>query len=319
MDFLADQASLAVATRMRRLSDQISQQVRAVYQATGVDFDPRHFSVVRYLASHNTSTVTEMAAALGLTHPAISQIVKSLIEEGWLNFNTPTEDERCRTLSFSPKGKQQVAELEPIWRELKLGLDELLNETKYPVIEVLASLEQALQRRSISSRVLPNLSDQPAVEGLEITEWDPRYAAAFEDLNRSWIEKYFELEKNDLQILQDPEKIILKPGGHVFFAKLGGAVVGTCALFKKDRTAFELARMAVAEQVRRRGIGRALTYAAIKKARAEGAKKVFLESFKPTLNAGIELYRSCGFKESMPKGYKFSYKYRANIYMELEL
>jgi ribosomal protein S18 acetylase RimI-like enzyme len=77
--------------------------------------------------------------------------------------------------------------------------------------------------------------------------------------------------------------------------------------------------MAVAEQVRRRGIGRALTYTAIKKARAEGAKKIFLESFRPTLNAGIELYRSCGFKESIPAGYKFSYKHRANVYMELEL
>lgn len=316
MDFLAELGSIAIATRMRRVSDEFVRQVREVYLQSGIDFDPKYFAVVRYIHERGSATVMEMANAFGLTHPAVSQMVKSLIDEEIIDWQCCVEDDRKRNLKFSTKGKKLVQKLAPLWRELTYSIDEVLNETQTPFLESLTSIESSLSAKSLAERIGKGLRRDSSANAVEIIEWNPRYAAAFEDLNRSWIEKYFKFEKNDLRILQDPEKYIIDPGGAILFAKLNGTIVGTCALFNHGKGVYELARMAVAEHVRRSGIGRALTAAAIKKARQLGAKKLMLETFRPTLNAGIELYRSCGFIEMPPPSGKYSYAHRANVYME---
>src|SRR5262249_55536463 len=149
-------------------------------------------------------------------------------------------DERKRLICFSAKGKKLIAKLEPIWRELQIGIDDILNETHTPFMNVLGALEASLRSTPLSERVISALHGASDNGEVEIVGWNPRYAAAFEDLNREWIEKHFRLEKNDAAILGDPEAHILAPGGAIFFAKLGGAVVGTCAVFKRDDRTFEL-------------------------------------------------------------------------------
>ena len=57
--------------------------------------------------------------------------------------------------------------------------------------------------------------------------------------------------------------IFVEPGGQIFFALLGGKAVGTCALIPHGPRIYELAKMAVSEELRGRGIGGDLLAAAI--------------------------------------------------------
>lgn len=141
------------------------------------------------------------------------------------------------------------------------------------------------------------------------------HAAAFRDLNRAWIQRYFVVEPHDDEMLNDPEGYILAPGGHILVAvaPTSGEVVGTAALLRDGPDAYELAKMAVADAWQGHGIGRALGAAALAKARALGARRVWLESNR-RLTPALALYQSLGFVEVplVPTPYA-----RADIRMEV--
>ncbi|MEJ2584754.1 MAG: GNAT family N-acetyltransferase [Robiginitalea sp.] len=95
---------------------------------------------------------------------------------------------------------------------------------------------------------------------IEILDYEPRFREAFRDLNQWWIQKYFEMEDKDYQILMDPETQVLHKGGHILVALLEGQAAGVCALLPSDRGDFdfELTKMGVAPGLQGRGVGKAL-------------------------------------------------------------
>lgn len=146
----------------------------------------------------------------------------------------------------------------------------------------------------------------------QIVGYAPKYASAFKELNEAWIKKFFEIEEEDRKALNDPDGII-DDGGYIFIALSEGKEVGVCALRKVNSGVFEFSKMAVAENSQGLGIGRKLVEAAIEKAKAVGAKRIYLEGNK-ALEASIHLYRKLGFKEI--EWQSSAYK-RVNIIMEM--
>ena len=141
-------------------------------------------------------------------------------------------------------------------------------------------------------------------------------SAAFTALNRAWIERFFRLEESDWKMLRDPESSIVKSGGQIFFAMVGGRPVGTVADIRVSPTRFELAKMAVDPAFQGHGIGERLGRAAIEWARTEGADIIFLETNSALANA-IRLYERLGFTHApfpAPSPYA-----RADVYMEMRL
>ncbi|HLT07204.1 MAG TPA: GNAT family N-acetyltransferase [Cyclobacteriaceae bacterium] len=149
---------------------------------------------------------------------------------------------------------------------------------------------------------------------IEIVNYTPAYAGAFKALNEAWINKYFELEEDDIQTLNYPEKILVN-GGFIFIALKDHLAVGTCAIRRKGVDIFELSKMAVSEDAQGLGIGRMLGETAIAKAKEVGAKRVYLEG-NTRLESSIHLYKKLGFTEIVggPSPYK-----RVNIVMALEM
>lgn len=137
----------------------------------------------------------------------------------------------------------------------------------------------------------------------------------FIKLNKSWIEKYFELEDVDRKLFENPVKVF-NDGGFILTITEDGNVVGTCALFKDTQEKYELARMAVAESQQGRGIGKILMVEALDFARIRGMKKIFLVS-NTKLKAAIGLYKKFGFETTF-KGQHTYYK-RGDIVMEKDI
>jgi GNAT superfamily N-acetyltransferase len=129
---------------------------------------------------------------------------------------------------------------------------------------------------------------------IEIIEYQPRYARDFRDLNYEWLERYFEVEPYDRIVLNDPQNQVIKLGGYIFFARVGGQIVGTCALLKHTDKKYELAKMGVTERFQGRGIGRRLVQVAIETARALDAETLVLATSR-LLPAANHLYESLGF------------------------
>lgn len=151
---------------------------------------------------------------------------------------------------------------------------------------------------------------------IKIIGYTPVYQEAFKALNQAWIEKAFELEPVDIEVLDDPERFILKDGGKILMALLDKDVVGTCSLKNKGNGIYELTKMTVDEKFRGRQIGYLLGYAIIEKAKELKAKKVELYSNTKGSFMAIPLYYKLGFQQ-VPLETK-EYK-RADIKMEMTL
>lgn len=143
-------------------------------------------------------------------------------------------------------------------------------------------------------------------------------AEAFRMLNEQWIAKYFAFEEEDLKVLNDPEKHILEPGGRIYFASLDGEIAGCCALIVNGEQSYELAKMAVREDLRNQGIGKALLVHVIDAARSLRARKLTLGTNSRLTNA-IHLYESIGFRRLDPATMEPSHYERADVFMEMLL
>ena len=153
------------------------------------------------------------------------------------------------------------------------------------------------------------------MSAIRIVPYRRELAADFRRLNLDWIERLFKVEPADLKVLDDPERAIVAPGGTIFFALDGDAVVGTVALIRAGEGRFELAKMAVATTHQGRGIGELLGRACKAWASEHGVQTLFLETNSKLDNA-IRLYERLGFRhavEPSPPDYE-----RCDVYMEMK-
>jgi GNAT superfamily N-acetyltransferase len=151
---------------------------------------------------------------------------------------------------------------------------------------------------------------------MEIVDYRPDLASAFKTLNEAWITRWFRLEPKDETILGDPQGCVIDPGGQIVFVVEDGEAIGCCALLALADGGFEVAKMAVAEPHKGRGLGRALMSACVERARAAGARRLYLET-NSVLAPALSLYRSFGFKQIAPP--EPSPYARADVVMELRL
>jgi len=141
---------------------------------------------------------------------------------------------------------------------------------------------------------------------------------AFRELNEAWIQQFFLIESKDREVLGDPVKHILRPGGEIVMAILGDRAIGCCALLAMGEGSFEIGKMAVSEESRGLGIGRKLLARVVERAREIGAKRLYLETSTKLPNA-IHLYEAQGFVRLPPERVRQSPYARSNVYMEMFL
>lgn len=149
-----------------------------------------------------------------------------------------------------------------------------------------------------------------------IISYEPRYQPDFKRLNLEWIERYFTVEKHDLEQLDHPDVHVLPNGGEIFLARLAdGPIVGTVAVINNGGGIFELAKMGVSPTAQGQGIGQRLAEAAIDYARRGGGTMIWLETNR-RLPTAIALYKRVGFLEvpTIPSPYA-----RADYRMEMAL
>jgi ribosomal protein S18 acetylase RimI-like enzyme len=155
-----------------------------------------------------------------------------------------------------------------------------------------------------------------SLKSLTVVPYRQEFKAAFEELNREWIERYFTLEDADRELFSDPEATIVATGGQIFFVVEDGLVQGTCAVLRHDAQECEIAKMAVAQAARGRGFGDILMRAAIRFAAETGARRIVIVS-NTVLEPAIRLYKKHGFVP-VPLAADPRYR-RANIRLELDL
>lgn len=157
-DILSDLGAFAFASRLKRLSDRLKAQASQVYYDHGVEFNDSWFLVGYMLSKNDNMTVTEMAEALGISPPAISQISSDMAKHGIIEVNTDEEDRRRRNLSLTEDGKVKIETLQPLWDAITKATDEMIEDSGYDFLGAVGAFETHLEKKNLLERVENHLS-----------------------------------------------------------------------------------------------------------------------------------------------------------------
>ena len=303
---------------LKKTGEMLSSQVTGILSDKKIEFEPRGIYLLIFVGEKEQASITEIATFLGMTHPAIVQMVNSLKNIGLITQNKSVDDKRITIIELTEKGKEELIRIKPVLTEIEYAVESITHEIDGNMKYSLSKLNEAVKSKLLLQKVNEGLK-QKAIQEINIIPYSRKYKLDFAKLNYEWLEKYFKTEKaepEDKRLLNNPEREIIKKDGEIFFAILNDVLVGTCAVLKINDSIYELSKMAVTEKAQGKQIGKKLALTAIGYAVEKGALKLILYT-NNKLNAALNLYRRLGFievKGEMNDRYK-----RKLISMELDL
>jgi len=314
MEFYNKVGKMALGSRLRRLSEQLTDQAGQVYELYNIDMNPKWFPVFYALAESEDKSIMQIAQEIGHSHPSVSTIVKEMLKSGVAQETPNKTDARKTFIRLTEKGNEINTRIQAQYADVNAAVENALNEGQYNLWKAIEEWEFLLEQKDLLKRVQDEKKLRESKD-VQIVDYTPAYQSAFRELNVEWISQYFKMEESDYKALDHPDEYILNKGGHIFIALYNNEPIGACALIKMDNDMFELAKMAVSPKAKGKGIGYLLGLAGVEKARQLGAKKLYLES-NTILKPAINLYHKLGFKKvnGIPSPYE-----RCNIQMILEL
>ncbi len=312
MDFYTVTGKMALGSRLRRLSEQMTEQAAGIYDLYQVDLQPKWFPVFYSLSATEEKSITDIAREIGHTHPSVSQIVREMAAKGYVIEKKGEIDGRKNFVQLSPLGQRVREKMQPQIDDVTSAIEKAMKETNHDLWKAMAEWELLLEQKNLLRRVQEEKKIRES-NAVEIVEYTPVHQQAFRQLNEEWISKYFRMEESDYKALDHPQEYIIDKGGHIYIGLYKGEPLAACALIRMDDGGFELAKMAVSPKAQGLGIGYLIGKACIEKARRVGARRVYLES-NTALKPAINLYHKLGFRKAAgpPSPYE-----RCNIQMEL--
>ncbi len=157
-DYLDQLGALALASRLRRLLGRLTRDGTRVYAELGIEFEVRWFPVLHLLDQCEAQPVTEIARALGLTHPAVAQVTSDLLGRGLLSATPNPADRRQRWLALTARGRRLVIRLLPVWQAFETAGQEVATEGDHDLLAAIAATEAALEHRSLYERISDQLN-----------------------------------------------------------------------------------------------------------------------------------------------------------------
>jgi len=311
MDLLQTLGEIGLGSRLKRISDLLMKEIQLLYKSQNIDFDPYLFPTFNTILKLKKTTNTEIRELLLITQPAVTQSLNKLFKNELIKLKIDEQDKRKKWITLSNKGENLFTELQPLWKILDKTVKQY---TVFPADSLLEHLNY-FEEKIKNGDFMKTIEEQIKTE-LEINVFAHKeeYAPAFYDLNIEWLQTYFYVEEFDKEVLSKPQQYIIDPGGHIFYAKQGDAILGTVALMKENEKSFELTKMAVAPNQRGKKIGQKLMQYCIDFAKENNFDRLFLYSNTKLENA-IYIYRKYGFIE-VPVEKDSPYN-RSNIKMEL--
>ncbi|RFS26581.1 GNAT family N-acetyltransferase [Chitinophaga silvatica] len=316
MEFFNKTGKMAIGSRLRLLTEQITDDAANIYKAYGQQIQPKWFPVFFALSESDAKTITQIAKEIGHSHPSVSKIIREMTKAGLIEEAQQETDGRKTTVRLSAKGKENIASMEDQYTDVGNAIEELSTQANNDLWKAIEEWEYLLAQQSLFDRVKAKKKERES-QYIQIVPFSNEYQQAFSDLNKEWISTWFKMEESDFKALDHPQSYILDKGGYIFVALYKNEPLGVCALQKMNDPDYdyELAKLAVSPKAQGKNLAWLLCQAIIEKARSLGARNLYLES-NTILEPAIRLYHKLGFKKvaGRPSPYE-----RSNIQMELTL
>lgn len=157
MNIIDEIGILAISTRLQRLSEQFRKDGAQIYTYFNIDFEPKWFPVIYTLHVKEMLSVVEIANEIGYSHPSTISLLKELEKEKMISSKKDKQDERKRLIILTPKGKELVTKMQPVWDIMRKTLHEITN-TQNNLLKAIEEAEQNLTVQSLFQRAIEQKS-----------------------------------------------------------------------------------------------------------------------------------------------------------------
>lgn len=150
-DFIRALGYKALDSRLKRISDRMSHDVRRFYKEMGMDVEPNWYLVFMLLEREGEIPITAIADALGYTHPSVAVIVKKMAGKGYLQVRKDSADQRKQLVSLSKKSLKALPRLQEVWHSCERAIRKMLNKD-LSILHYLDQVDAKLESISFHDR-----------------------------------------------------------------------------------------------------------------------------------------------------------------------
>src|ERR1700712_1835189 len=112
MEFYSKTGKMAIGSRLRGLSELVTQQSAKIYELYSIDLQPKWFPVFFSLSDGTGKSITEIAAEIGHSHPSVSIIVKEMMKKGYVEEQKGSGDGRKNMVKLTAKGESLTRDIQ---------------------------------------------------------------------------------------------------------------------------------------------------------------------------------------------------------------
>lgn len=157
-DFVNELGYLALATRLKRISEAMVHSGRQMYKELGFDIEPNWYLLFKLLAKYEQLTVMEMATMLHFSHPSVIGMVNKMESKGYLKSSPDSHDSRKRIYQLSEKALELMPEFEKIWDAGTIGVQKMFKDQSF--MNTLQSIEVQLSETDFKDRTLNEMTNE---------------------------------------------------------------------------------------------------------------------------------------------------------------
>lgn len=153
MDFFEKVGILAIASRLRRLTDKMSADDVKIYKLFELDFKHKWFPLFATLMDDAPHAVTSIAKETGLSHSSISVMAKEMQDKGLLTITQSSNDARRTELRLTGKSKEMIPAIRKMMLAGEISVGRILSQCHQNLWIALDELEKCLEEQSLYDRV----------------------------------------------------------------------------------------------------------------------------------------------------------------------
>lgn len=152
-DFIHSQGLIFLPHILRRLANRFVDACDAVFPDFGIVVPPRLVSTVHLLFERGPQSITDIAAAIGQSHPFVIKAVRQLKVPGLVDTRPDPKDGRKTIVKLTPKGKAQAQRLLDVRPVFEAAYLRLMSESDAKIFDSLWRMEGALGKVAFSDRI----------------------------------------------------------------------------------------------------------------------------------------------------------------------
>lgn len=177
MDYLQRLGLMGLNARLKRLSDDLTTDMNALYKAQGYDFEASVFPLLMLLYQEGAMSLRKAQGFLGSSHAHISQKAKALLEKRLITLTVDSSDKRSKTMALTPAGHDMIAKAAPLWRAMNDALADIFANLDQRLLMVLETAEERIGARRFYDVVAEYLNEGKSDNRSAVSAFDTRKAA----------------------------------------------------------------------------------------------------------------------------------------------